>query len=307
MTAPGIPNELVLSTSCFGSRLQSIEDQAFAAVAMGFRKLELGLSESPVDLEGFEETQRETGIVVTSVVSGCLKSRAPRMASTMLGHPDPDLREQALNSVRRHIRLAQAHGAPIVVLRGCSTVGHQRRQEALGLQARRIRNGLDEDLREEIISFAQTVQTEAQPQIVHLCRSLHVLMHEYPETRIALEPGEVLDDVLGFEAMGWVLSDLDRPTLGYWHDVGRLDQRERAGLPSQARWLDMFATRMFGVHLQDACDDESEMPPGSGEVDFRMIAEYVPKGVPRVIEISPSHGRAEILQSVRFLIDHGLG
>ena len=78
MTTPGIPNELVLSTSCFGSRLKTIEDQAFAAVAMGFRKLELGLSEAPVEMNGFEDTQRETGIVVTSVVAGCLKPRSPR-------------------------------------------------------------------------------------------------------------------------------------------------------------------------------------------------------------------------------------
>jgi hypothetical protein len=44
VTAPGIPNNYVLSTSCFGDRLRTIEDQAFAAVAMGFRAIELGLS-----------------------------------------------------------------------------------------------------------------------------------------------------------------------------------------------------------------------------------------------------------------------
>ena len=44
MTQPGIPNEYVFSTTCFGPRLRTIEDQAFSAVAMGFRRLELGLS-----------------------------------------------------------------------------------------------------------------------------------------------------------------------------------------------------------------------------------------------------------------------
>ena len=69
MTAPGIPNNYVLSTSCFGDRLKTIEDQAFAAVAMGFRAIELGLSESPVPLTGFEDTRRETGVRLAAVVA----------------------------------------------------------------------------------------------------------------------------------------------------------------------------------------------------------------------------------------------
>ena len=44
MTTPGIPNDYSLSTTCFGTRLPNIQDQIFAAVGMGFRRLELGLA-----------------------------------------------------------------------------------------------------------------------------------------------------------------------------------------------------------------------------------------------------------------------
>ena len=94
MTAPGIPNEFVLSTSCFGTRLRTIEDQAFAAVAMGFRKLELGCAETPPTLNGFVDSQRETGIRVTSVVSGCLKPSNERPVCQLLSSPNADEREQ---------------------------------------------------------------------------------------------------------------------------------------------------------------------------------------------------------------------
>ena len=120
MTAPGIPNELVLSTSCFGSRLDSIEDQAFAAVAMGFRQIELGLADMPPKLNGFEDTRRETGVQVTSIVAGCLKPRVERVASTLLGSCKDIEREQAILGVRRHIQLAQRMGAPVVIVRGSS-------------------------------------------------------------------------------------------------------------------------------------------------------------------------------------------
>ena len=107
VTAPGIPNEFVLSTSCFGTRLRTIEDQAFAAVAMGFRKLELGCAETPPTLNGFVDSQRETGIRVTSVVSGCLKPSHERPVCQLLSSPNADEREQAMGSVRRHLQLAQ--------------------------------------------------------------------------------------------------------------------------------------------------------------------------------------------------------
>ena len=47
------------------------------------------------------------------------------------------------------------------------------------------------------------------------------------------------------------------------------------------------------------------MPPGRGEVDFQLIAEYVPQEAARVLEINPRHGRAEILASVQYLVDLG--
>ena len=305
LTSPGIPNELVLSTSCFGSRLKTIEDQAFAAVAMGFRKIEFGLSELPVDLAAFEDTQHETGLQVTSLVAGCQKPYTPRMASMLLGSYDPDEREQALNSVRRHIRLAQTHGAPIVIVRGTRIGDASLQAKAARLQQRVVKEGLNEDLREETVSFAREVQMVGHKQIDHLCRSLHALLHEFPETQIALEAGSHADDLIGFESMGWVLADLERQGLGYWHDVGRIHLREKFGLPAQGQWLDAYASRMLGVHLQDAADGELGMPPGAGAVDFKLVAEYVPKSCARVIEMEPRHGRAEILQSVQFLVDQG--
>ena len=34
--------------------------------------------------------------------------------------------------------------------------------------------------------------------------------------------GQDIDDLLGLEAMGWVMDDLGPKGLGYWHDVGRV-------------------------------------------------------------------------------------
>lgn len=305
MTAPGIPNEFVLSTSCFGTRLRTIEDQAFAAVAMGFRKIELGHCDAPVTLNGFVDSQRETGIRVTSVISGCLKSNTEKPACQMLSSSNAEEREQAIGSVRRHIQLAQKLLAPVVVLRGSSVADPKLRQEAEVLNVKLSRDGLTDEHAEQIREFVQRVQKKGQRQIEHLCRSLHLLMAEYPQTKIAIEPGLHIDDLLSFEAMGWVLDDLGKRGLYYWHDVGRVHMREKAGLPGQGRWLEAYAGRMLGTHLQDAADGEYQMPPGTGEVDFRLIAEYTPKNAHKVLEINQRHGRTEILGAVQFLAGKG--
>lgn len=301
MTASGIPNDFALSTTCFGARLGNIQDQIFAAVGMGFRRIELGLAESPATMDGLEDSRRETGVSIGSLVAGCRDALNGSLAVTRLASPDAEERECAINSVRRHVRLAQAWSCPTVVVRGSKLADPKMSRQAHELQSRMDQNG--EDFAEEVREFVNKAQSCGQRQAEHLCRSLHALQGEFPETRFALEPGMDIDDLLGFEAMGWVLDDLEG--LGYWHDVGRIHARERLGLPGQGEWLDSYGKRMLGVHLQDAAGEETEMPIGLGEVDFQLLKEYVPENAEKVVEINPRHGRAEILTSVQYLVDHG--
>ena len=305
MTAPGIPNEYVLSTSCFGTRLTSIEDQIFAAVAMGFRRVELGLSASPPSMDGLEDSQRETGVMINSLIVGCRDANNGELACTRLGSLVPEQRERALNSVRRHVRLARTWGCRTIVVRGSKVEDDKLGEEARKIRARIAQDEESPELAATVAAFVAKAQRAGHRQAEHLCRSLHTLIQEEPDVRFAIEPGKEIDDLLGFDAMGWVLDDLARQGLGYWHDVGRIHLREQMGLPDQGQWLEAYASRMAGVHVQDAAEEEAEMPLGLGEVDFQLIKSYLPEGADRVLELNPRHGRAEVLASVQFLVDQG--
>lgn len=272
---------------------------------MGFRRLEIGLSDSPVTLNGFEDSRRETGITVRSMVAGCLNPRSEHMSGTKLGSLDEDKRECAINSVRRHILMAQSYGCPAVVLRGCEVENETLHGEAEDLQCRLSTEGPSEELGPLVSDLVQRVQKQGQAQVEHFCRSIHNLLVEFPESRLAVEPGQSFIDLLNFESIGWVLDDLEGKGLGYWHDTGRVHMREIAGLPPQGQWLDSYSGRMVGIHLQDAAGHEAEMPPGAGEVDFRLVANYIPQEAERVVEINPRHGRGEILAAVQYLVDQG--
>ena len=305
LTQPGIPNQYTLSTTCFGGRLKSIEDQAFASVAMGFRRIELGLLDAPVKLNGFEDSRRETGITVGSVVAGCLDPRNELHVGSRLGSLEENVRECALNSLRRHVRLAQRYGASTVVIRGLDLEDKPLREEADRMQAKLLRDGSSDALKEEVRQLVARIEKKSHRQLEHLCRALHALRTEFPETRLAIEGGVGTTDLLSFASVGWVLDDLDRQGLGYWHDTGRVHLRERMGLATQGEWLDAYAPRMLGVHLQDATEFNAELPPGSGEVDFKLVAGFLPSNAERVLEVNPRHGRAEILGAVQFLSGKG--
>jgi len=308
VTTPGIPNDYTLSTTCFGTRLGAIHDQVFAAVGMGFRRIELGLVESPAVMDGLDDAQRETGIKIRSMMVGCCDSLNGSLAFQHLGSPDPEERERAMNAVRRHARLAQSWKCPVLVVRGAEVDSAELRRGARDLEQRLAALTISDDptnIRTELQAFVVRVQREGQRQIEQFCRSLFDLCLEHPEVTFVIEPGHYIDDLLGFEAMGWVLDDLESVRVGYWHDVGRIHLRQAQGLPGQGAWLDAYAGRMQGIHLQDACASRAELPIGLGEVDFKLLSEYVPKNAERVVEIGPCHGRAEILGSVRFLVDMG--
>ena len=308
MATPSIPNDYTLSTTCFGDRLSKIEDQVFTAAAMGFRHLELGLSSSPVTMDGLCEVRGETNSTLVSMVAGCRDTRTNDMVVRKLASEDEGERARALNSMRRHLRLAEVWQCPRVVIRGTRIGDPELGRKADELATRVLKEGLGEDgadgpMAKEIQAMAAEVHVHGQKQLEHLCRGLHTLSKEVPDLIFCIEPGAHLDDLLNIESMGWLLDDL--PGLAYWHDVGRIHLRERQGLPTQGDWLDRFGSRMAGIHLQDASATDHELPIGLGEVDFKLVAEYTPKNAAHVLEIEASHGRAEILSSVQALINLG--
>jgi len=272
-------------------------------VGMGFRRIELGLAEAPPSMEGLDESRRETGVTIPSMVVGCRDPLNGSMVVERLGSLSAEECERALNSVRRHVRLAQRWGCNTIVVRGAKVEDPLLKKEAEQLSQRVARGGENGELKQDVQSFVKRMQRKSYKQIEQFCRSLHMLVQESAETVFAVEPGREIDDLIGFEEMGWVLDDL--PSLQYWHDVGSIHQREAIGLPPQGQWLDAFAPRMLGAHLQDASREEAELPIGAGEVDFRLVSDYLPKAAQKVLEIGPRHGRAEILASVQYLLEHG--
>lgn len=77
-------------------------------------------------------------------------------------------------------------------------------------------------------------------------------------------------------------------TVGYWHDCGHAELKQRLGLLRQKEHLEKHAGRLIGFHLHDVDKaGHDHRPIGSGTVDFKTISSFWKPHHLLVLEFSP--------------------
>ncbi len=92
-------------------------------------------------------------------------------------------------------------------------------------------------------------------------------------------------------------------TVGYWHDVGHAQVLQNLGLQSHEEWLRRFATRISGVHLHDVVGVDDHLAVGLGQMDWDMVARYLPVSALRTCEFQPANSPQRVAAGRQWLID----
>ncbi len=139
------------------------------------------------------------------------------------------------------------------------------------------------------------------------CRHLHELARALPEHELALTeaPGALCDPA----ALEAILSDLSRYGIGYWHNPAEVGLRARGGGPAPGECLEILRKFLRGSDLSDFDDKGARALPGTGGVDYGLLAPYM-RGLrfqlPTVLEPDPEASEADLGQARSFLEKHGL-
>jgi len=88
-----------------------------------------------------------------------------------------------------------------------------------------------------------------------------------------------------------------------WHDTGHAHLKEKMGLICQEDLLKANASRLAGFHLHDVRGYRDHVPPGTGEIDFDMIARYVRPEHILVLELNPRLNPTEVVESRSFIVE----
>ncbi|HET6203302.1 MAG TPA: TIM barrel protein [Planctomycetota bacterium] len=295
-----------LSNSWFGARLRRVAEQVEEAASLAFEGISFGRGDPVPSFAGVEEAIHRTGVRVPLVETGCLTADPSRReVLSRLSDPDAAARQRAVEEVLRHVELGRAVACPVfgVPAGSIHRPGLRERVERLGdLRALASAGGTRLEAVREIVADAALGREAA---LGRLCRSLHALTSREPGALFCLETPSSPDSVLDPAGAAHVFEDLRGRRLGYLHDTASAHLLGRLGVAPAGAWLERLVDRLAVVRLHDLALGETGRPPGCGEVDFRLVAGYVRRDVPRVLVVDPGFERTALLEGLRYLRRQG--
>ncbi|RPJ24395.1 MAG: HAD family hydrolase [Chloroflexi bacterium] len=93
--------------------------------------------------------------------------------------------------------------------------------------------------------------------------------------------------------------------IGFIYDVGHAQTMDRLGFYRHEEWLKRFAPRIIGTHLHDVIGTTDHYAPGLGQVDFAMVAAYLPENAFRTCEFQTFNTPEQVNAGLKLLVEHG--
>ena len=297
-------SDVALSTMWAVGRFPSLADFFSAGKELGFARFELNHAINSAMLAGLSLDG-----LITSIHEPCpadLSAPVLKKRNWLVSAPDEEDRRRGVAAIRRSIDLAHELGVPAVIVHpGRVDIDPACESTLVKLyKAGKVDRPEYARARERFMA-ARAAQAPTNMRSVR--RSLIELANYAARVgvRLALEnrfhcseiplPDE-LDDLLDL-GCGQVV--------GYWHDVGHAQVLQHLGFGTHEEWLRRFAGRVIGLHLHDVVGINDHMAAGLGEIDWDMVASYLPADALRTCEFQPSNSPEQVAAGLRWLIAKG--
>lgn len=294
-----------LSTMWAIGTLPTLPDFYEFARRAGFARIELNHKINSAMLDGMELNSSTIGSVhepcPADIPADELKKRDWLVSST-----NEENRREGVNAIQRSIDLAHRLGARAIVIHAGHTSPDLKPEKKLRALLEAGRRESDE-YREIHAQMIQDRATVAKAGFEAVKKSIAELL-EY-----ANKFGICLGIENRYHYMEYpspdelrTLLDLASPEqLGFIYDVGHAQTLDRLGFYPHEEWLKRFAPRMIGTHLHDVIGVTDHYAPGLGEVDFSMVAKYLPENAFRTCEFQTFNTPEQVKAGLRFLLEHG--
>jgi len=287
-------------------RFLNMAEFAAKAKEFGFSHVEVNASVSPQQLAELIQTS----IPISSIHSpspAVLSPKGTPVVNLSLSSLEENERQQAVSFAKKTIGLAYEVGAKAIVLHmGEVPIG-------LGLEdeLRRLhQQNLTQSERYGKVKKSLTYQriSKAPPYLEAARRSLEELSEDSRAKGImlGLETRFYFRETPNIGETEELLRKVEGSLVGYWHDVGHAEVNERLGFAPHEEWLSRFGDRIIGIHLHDVRGICDHRPPGEGDVDWNMVAGYLPHDAIKVCEIAEWNEAEQIRGVVDFLQEQGI-
>jgi len=280
----------------------------FAAKAkeLGFTHIEVNASISPRMLSELLKTT----IPISSIHSPCptvLSSRGIPISSLSLSSLDESMRMEAVTFTSQTIELAASVRARAVVLH----MGEVPIDLSLQDRLYKLHDG----------GYVQTKEyTQAKEELVYQRNSqaLHYFdaakkslqeLSAYSRQKgiiLGLETRFHSHEIPNMDEMTELLNEAAESLVGYWHDVGHAAVQQQLGFSLHEEWLSRFKDRLVGIHLHAVNGISDHHAPGKGNMNWEMVAKYLPPGIVKVCEIGEWNDEEQMQGVIAFLQNKGI-
>ncbi len=298
--------EVSLSTMWAKGRFKHMAEFVAKAKKLGFTRVEANASISPQKLDDLIKT----AIPISSIHSPCpatLSSKGIPVANLSLSSLEESERQEAVSFAKKTIDLASSIGAKAVVLHMGEVPVDLSLEDKLHHLYNENFTGTKEytQVQEELIYQRAS---KAPPYLEAAKKSLEELSEHSQKQNVmlGLETRFYLYEIPDIDEMAELLNEVEGRLIGYWHDVGHAEVKQRLGFTSHEDWLLRFNHEMLGVHLHDVLGISDHHPLGKGNVDWEMVSKYLPRQAIKVCEIAEWHEEEDIQGVVDFLQEKGL-
>lgn len=269
-------------------------------VGLGFKRIELShgirISLVPGILKAIEE-----GLVeISSVHNFCPLPNSVKHAAPNLYQPSAsDSREITLwkRYTEQTLKFAVKVGAPRVIMHsgsvwfffGSPEVQFEKWIETEGIKVGDyLENAEFLKRRKKVMKRIGRSSKRVIKRVVESYESILPLVKENG-LQLCLENREGMEEMPLDIEYGAFIDQLSEPEhRGYWHDTGHAQIKHQLGLIDHEAHLAGMADRLLGFHLHDvSAEGRDHQVPGTGTIDFKMIAGFVKPEHTLVLELSP--------------------
>jgi sugar phosphate isomerase/epimerase len=299
-------SDVALSTMWAMGRFQSLADFFTAGKELGFARFELNHAINSAMLAGLSLDG-----LIASIHEPCpadLAAPVLKERNWLVSAPDEEDRRRGVAAIRRSIDLAHQLGVPAVIVHP-GRVDIDPAYESALVKLYKAGKVDRPEYAQAMERFLAARAAQAPTNMRSVRRSL-IELAEYATrmgVRLALENRFHCSEIPLPDDLDELLDLGCGPVIGYWHDVGHAQVLQHLGLGSHEEWLRRFAERIIGVHLHDVVGLSDHMAAGLGQIDWNMVASYLPAGAQHTCEFQSSNSPEQVAAGLKWLIAKGCG
>ena len=287
------------------NKFSELSDFFLAAGRLGYPKLELNHQVNSGMLRGINLSKYQFSSIhepcPAEISAETLK--AARLADLL---PNEEYRQKGLAAVQRSIDLAASLSVRTVVVHAGQVSSDMTLENKLRhlYQAGLTRSDEYLEIKERMLAKRRDLAGSCMEAVGKSLKEL-VGYASRQGIRLGLENRYHYFDIPTQDEMSALLELAEPDRLGFIYDVGHATVMDRLGFFPNEMWLKRFGKRIFGSHLHDVIGISDHHAPGLGDVDFRMVAGYLPKDSFRTLEVMGFNTPEQVKAGLKKLVDTG--